>query len=76
MIVFDRSIGRTKYYINGVKQVNEQDISTVTGSINNTADLSVGTAYGWNVDGILDEVRIYNRALTTAEITDLYNQGR
>lgn len=76
VIVFDRSIGRTKYYINGVKQVNEQDISTVTGSIDNTADLSVGTAYGWNVDGILDEVRIYNRALTTAEITDLYNQGR
>lgn len=76
VIVFDRSAGRTKYYINGVKQANEQNISTVTGSIDNAAGLYVGSLYGWNVDGILDEVRIYNRALTANEINGLYTQGR
>ncbi len=76
IIVFDRSAGRTKYYINGVKQVNEQDISTVTGSIDNTAGLLMGNLYGWTVDGIHDEVRIYNRALSATEVTNLYNLGR
>ena len=29
-----------------------------------------GSGYGWN--GAIDEVRLYNRALATAEVTDIY----
>jgi len=34
---------------------------------------SGGGQFNWN--GLIDEVRIYNRALTEEEITELYNQG-
>jgi prepilin-type N-terminal cleavage/methylation domain-containing protein len=74
-VVFDRSASRIKEYINGVKQTNELNISTVTGSVNNSSNLVIGTAYGWQTDGILDEVQIYSAALTSAEIQKLYAEG-
>ena len=37
-----------------------------------TCDGGVADAYG----GFLDDVRVYNRALSTSEIKQLYNMGR
>ena len=40
--------------------------------------LTIGnSAGGWNefFDGIIDDVRIYNRALSDSEIQELYNEG-
>jgi hypothetical protein len=66
--------GAGKIYVNGVLQ----DTGTVTyGGASNTADFYIGsrnTSYFF--PGYLDDVRIYNRALSELEIKKLYNMGR
>ena len=55
-----------------------QQASTFTDSTNynQTSVLRIGNgAYGQLI-GSLDDIRIYNRALSTAEITQLYNTGK
>ena len=66
----------TKLYING----SEEDSETVsaTATIQSNASSSIGTSvpiYGptvWN--GSIDQVRIFNRALDSGEVTALYNE--
>lgn len=65
-----------KLYINNVIGTS----ATLTGSINAVAtDLNIGRqpAYGGvdYVNGVIDEVGIWNRALTSAEVGELYNSG-
>jgi len=63
----------TKIYING--QVDITDSSTITQAFeDNDKDLRIGYSgrYADYFYGGLDEVRIYNRALTSAEIEYLY----
>ncbi len=58
-------------YINGIQQ------TSYTGSINSTPILSAlvfASVSGHRLNGSIDEVRIYNRALTTGEISTLYAQ--
>lgn len=74
-IVFDRVGNVIQAYVNGVKQTNELNISSVTGGIDNDQAVNIGTMYGWQTDGILDDVRIYNRALSAGEIAKLYQQS-
>lgn len=55
-------------------------IGTATGlptSINNTSDpFTIGNdQYGGYLDGYIDEVGVWNRILTTPELTTLYNSG-
>jgi hypothetical protein len=65
--------GKIRMYKNGAK-VSEQDY---TGTINSAGgNLTLAAAAGGGsarLDGSLDDVRIYNRALSAAEITQLYN---
>jgi len=64
-------------YFNG-KPINTGDTSGA-GSISETTDLTIGdrsASPGGRFDGKIDEVRIYNRALSADEITALYNMGR
>jgi type II secretory pathway pseudopilin PulG len=72
-VIVNRPAGRVQAYINGIKQSNEIDISSVTGSVSNTEELVMGTLYGWNTDGILDDIRLYNRTLSAAEVKAIYN---
>lgn len=73
-IVFDRHQQKKAFvYINGQKQSNFLDISTVTGSIDNNRDLSFGNLYGWKTKGTLDEYRLYNKALDDLDVTEIYN---
>lgn len=62
-----------KLYLNEV----EMDTDVNQGNINvSTADLEIGR-YSLNYGNwVLDEVRIYNRALSANEIKQLYEQGR
>ena len=65
--------GSQKLYINGIENGN----STHTGTVKtNTYPVAIGknsqsTGRNWN--GSIDEVRIYNRALSADEVTQLYN---
>ncbi|MFC1756461.1 LamG domain-containing protein [Patescibacteria group bacterium] len=66
---------RLKLYING-----SEETLTFTGTIpSTTADVTNGFDIGYSIftlDGKIDEVRVYNRALSINEITELYNQGQ
>jgi len=62
---------KVQLYINGVKQTAETNYSK--DSFSNTAPLKIaGSTYDHH--GIIDEIRIYNRALTEKEIKYLYHK--
>ena len=80
--VYDK--GNIKIYINGIAKV-EKTISH-NGTLNNPYDILIGTYFQNNgtevvskkltnrtFDGFIDELRIYNRALSESEIQQLYN---
>jgi len=73
--VFDRSNGKVLAYINGKKQSNELNISTVTDSIDNAQSLIIGTMYGWWTDGLMDEIKIYPYARSAEQINADYIAG-
>lgn len=63
------------FYINAVADINTY---TVAGDVNVIADLKFGTRNWSSVstfyNGVLDDIRIYNRVLTSEEIITLYNE--
>jgi len=63
-------------YVNGSSQT-VTELSAPTGTADSeTNDLAIG--YDGYVDspGLIDDVRIYNRILSSGEVTQLYNMGR
>ncbi len=75
VMVVNRTTNRIQAYVNGVKQTNELDISGVLGSISNSSPLSIGGMYGWKTDANIDDVRIYNRALSASEVSQIYKSN-
>jgi len=79
--VVDRSgTGKVRLYVNGVEESSyssQPDVSSDTVSV--TADARIGMgSYSLDtngMDGLIDEVGLWNRALTSTEITSLYNSG-
>lgn len=74
-VVCNRTINTNTLYLNGA-QVDEDDISGI-GSVSNSLPLTFGTTNtgSFDYDGIIDEVRIYNRALNDQEILNIYNNS-
>src|SRR5262249_23594442 len=64
-------------YINGVKQTISKITPPRGTQTSNEGEGIIGNHIplnrGW--DGLIDELRIYNRALSAAEIVSLYDQG-
>ena len=73
---FTYNAGVVKIYVDGVV-VDSTKIGTHITSINNEAvDLEIGRFNnGTYFDGIIDDVRIYDKVLTTSVIGALYNSG-
>lgn len=76
VLVYDASAGTTDYW------VDNSSLTQTTGmhnSINNNAiDFQIGgmaAVASPRHDGIIDEVGIWNRTLTTDEVAELYNSG-
>lgn len=79
------SVGKTKIYIDG-KFTVESSIQH-TSSLDNPYDMLIGNYFynygttpisnphGRTFDGLIDELRVYNRAITDTEITQLFNEG-
>jgi hypothetical protein len=64
------------FYVNGVNDTSST--STHTGTLFNSSNpLTIGAvnASSKRLDGQIDDVRLYNRALLVEEITALYNGG-
>ncbi len=71
--VVNRSENTLYIYINGV-QIQSAAI-TITGSVTNAYSLNMGSQWG-SIHGLLDDLRLYNRALSAAEILALYNSTK
>ncbi len=69
--VYDAPAGQYRAYINGVL-VNNLAVANNLTLINGTG-LNVGWQSGAGLNGLLDEFRLYNRALTPAEILATYS---
>ena len=66
-----------RLYVDGVLESTATD--TTTGDTTNDLAIGIGarrTTAAGPFNGLIDEVRVYNRALTPAEIKRLYNMGR
>jgi len=61
-----------RIYINGALDVSKEIGAQGIGA---TANLRIGTPYDYGFDGIIDEIRIYDRALKADEIEQLYQGG-
>jgi hypothetical protein len=65
------------FYINGVAQANTFAGANVIGSVSQAltigSDQSIANTY-WT--GLIDDVRVYNRALSAAEIQEIYNEEK
>ena len=75
--VFDRD-GNMTPYIDGVAQT-PTDISSRSGSVSNSINAYVGFIGGTlnrYFDGLIDDLKIYNVALTADEVKQEYNQGK
>lgn len=65
-----------KLYINGVLQSLTYGGSGITGGITYTEPTKMGRDYYYGtLDGYLDELSVWSTALTSTEITALYNNG-
>jgi RHS repeat-associated protein len=70
-----RGLNDVGLYVNG-QEVSGTYGGNATSTYDNTAPMRMGAiapGSGNNIDGKLDEVRIYNRTLSSQEILDLYN---
>jgi hypothetical protein len=70
---YDGTVGRL--YVDGALVSSE----TFTAPPNRNYPLYIGRYYGangWSWSGAIDEVRLYNRALTAAEVASLFNSLR
>lgn len=71
------TVAGQKLYRDGILQSSVTDADNLATNITNTGNFNVGAFRTLNpFDGAIDEVRIYSRALTAAEITALYDLGR
>jgi hypothetical protein len=74
IIVFDN--GTFDVYKNGQVVSDDGDFTSQTSIYGGSGDLLLGVRDSDYMRGLLDEIRIYNRALSAAEIGDLYNLGK
>ena len=65
-----KSNGFCQFFANGE---SDGELEIGTGNVNNTSELIFGSTT--NFIGLIDEVAIWNRALTQEEIKKLYNNG-
>ena len=61
-----------RLYINGVLDKENAIVSAI---VTSGADFKIGVGFGEYFNGSIDEVRIHNRALSSAEINASYNSG-
>lgn len=78
-MTYDVSAGEVKFYVDGSQQGTTQT-GKDTSYFASTADLLVGSFYdgafsSGNMDGLVDEVGLWKKVLTSSEISDLYNSG-
>ncbi|MHC4457061.1 MAG: LamG-like jellyroll fold domain-containing protein [Planctomycetota bacterium] len=76
-VTFDSSTTTPVFYYNGAFQASTSKINTLPDELDD--DLYIGKAggtyTGGHIDGLIDDIRIYNRVLSAEEIEELYQGG-
>ena len=80
----NRTTNRASLYVDGAVDIANVNISAVTGSLASTNPIEIGRdqiycgtdAVACRLTGTMDDVRVYNRALSAGEVEQLYNMGR
>ena len=74
VVTYDSAGGtdNVKIYVNGAEDAS----ATQTGDLANTQNLIIGLYGVYKTNGLIDEVRIYNRALSADEVMMHYQQTR
>ena len=62
------------FYVDGVSY-GSQSISSMTSTISNSVDLEIAGKSGYYFSGQIDDVGVYNYALTATQVKGLYNKG-
>jgi hypothetical protein len=75
--VFDRTGDQGRVYVNGIKKAEG---AMTTDPLSNDATTKIGcvheeTSDSYYFNGIIDDLRIYNRVLSSEEIQQLYEEG-
>jgi hypothetical protein len=74
IVVTHNGSGEFKIYFNGVLKATQ----TLSGTVStNTGDVKIGTyqlSSGFEFDGKLDQLRFFNKALSSSEVTTLYQE--
>ncbi|MFA7202012.1 MAG: LamG domain-containing protein, partial [Candidatus Paceibacterota bacterium] len=73
--VVDRITSKVFIYVDGILRNNGGNISSV-GNIDNSTNLRIGASGAGPWNGPIDDVRIYNRALSAAEVLSIYNSTK
>ncbi len=74
---YDSSTERFKIYVDGAERANQKFLGFGTIGTNNN-DISIGSYRGLNyfqLDGLLDDMAVWNRALNSKEVLSLWNNG-
>ncbi len=75
--VYDRD-GVIRIYVDGVSKATSGSIKWI-GNVNNSEPFTIGDrndpGHHYYFDGTIDDVRIYDRALSAEEIEELYHEG-
>ena len=70
-MVRDYTNGFIKIYFDGVEVMSH--VTTDIGARQSTGDALIGDGYSGNVDGKIDGVGIWNKALTPSEVLSIYD---
>lgn len=65
-------------YVGGIKQTHYSEWTGTVGAVTNNMNFYIGnrhTGGSLSANGVMDEVAMYDRAITQAEVTALYNSG-
>lgn len=74
VVVRDLTNGRLRWYKNGV--LTNETMTAYTTARNSSLNAFIGRGYVNNFKGQIDEVRVYDRALSAAEIATHYNGAK
>ena len=71
VVVVRNDNGVSRFYLNGVQQADAEDsVDTVPGNV-----VHIGSAGGYDLQGQIDELLLYDRPLTVADVQRLYANG-
>ena len=76
LVISLESNGDVKFYFNGDLKSSQQFTINLSNGLNSSYGLKVGNGYASTWDGSISQVKVWNRTLSTAEITALYNSSK